>query len=345
LNGEGVTHHTSAESTGMSARRLSKIQALDGVHQGSFSRDGTRLVIMDQNYVEVIEVAGGRPLSRIAVADAIFLTAKFSPDAQSVAAAYRTRERSGRTSIKATLWDAASGREKITMPAVDEDWRRSVDLSFSPDGRLLASNLDGIARLWETATGKEVRRFVPESGPQDQQAERALLSPDGKWLAAYFISLNERAYHVVHVWNLQSGQQQQFESQIYLDWQFSADSRRLALTATVDKGKTTERSVAAVWDVATGTQVKVIEPPREWRAVYTVALSPDAKLLAIGGYKKFGIFSIESGELLLSETHHRAGLFQDSELPSQLSDIEFSPDGKLLLTGGNDTTVKLWRIQ
>jgi len=343
LNGERLTNHTSAE---MSVMKLTKIQTLEGVHQGSFSRDGTRLALMDQNYVEVMEVASGRKLSRIAVPDAIFLVAKFSPDAQSVATAYRVGRNNGQTSIKATLWDAMSGREKITLAAVDQDWRRNVDLSFSPDGSLLASNLGGIARLWVTATGKEVRRFhfVPETGLQDQQAERVLLSPDGKWLAVYFISLGEPAYKVVHLWNLESSQHQQFKSEIYLDWQFSADSRLLALTAIVDKGKLTEGSVAEIRDVASGKQVKVIEPPREWRGVYTVAFSPDAKLLAIGGYKKFGVFSTETGELLGSETHHRAGFFQDSELPSQLSDIEFSPDGKLLLTGGNDITVKLWRI-
>ncbi len=341
LNGERLPNRTSAGSIVVSNMKLKKIQAIDGVHKGSFSRDGTRLALMDQNYTDVMEVASGRKLSRIVAPDGIFLGAKFSPDAQSLATAYRV----GQTSIKATLWDATSGREKITLPVIDNDWRRRVDdLSFSPDGRLLASNLGGIARLWEVATGKEVRRFVPETGPQDQQAERALLSPDGKWFAVYYISPNERAHKMVHLWNLETDQHQQFESQIYLDWQFSADSRLLALTATVDKGKRIERSVGEIWDVATARRLKVIELPREWRGAYTVAFSPDAKFLAIGGYKKFGIFSIESGELLVSETHHHGRFFQDSALPNEVNDIEFSPDGKLLLTGGNDITVKLWRI-
>ncbi len=344
LNGERLTGDAAAGSTVVSAMKLTKIQTIEGVYKGSFSRDGTRLALMSQNSVDVTEVAGGRKLSRIVLLNEILLAAEFSPDAQTLATAYRIEKKPGHTPIKATLWNMTTGREKLTLPVVDDDWRRTVDLSFSPDGRLLASNLGGVARLMEVATGKEVRRFVPETGPPDQQAERALLSPDGKWLAAYFISPADRAYKTVHLWNLENGHEQQFESEIYLDWQFSADSRLLAFTAIVDKGKTTEGSVAEIRDVATGKQLRVIEPPREWRGVYTVAFSPDAKLLAIGGFKKFGIFAIDSGELLASETHHRAGFFQDSELPSQLSDVEFSPDGKLLLTGGNDAAIKLWRI-
>lgn len=168
------------------------------------------------------------------------------------------------------------------------------DLSFSPDGRLLASNLGGIARLWEVTTDKEVRRFVPETEPQVQQAERALLSPDGKWLAAYFISPNERAPISLKARFILTGNSQRIRG-------FSRSKR------SSNKGKSTERSVGEIWDVVMGKRVKAIELPREWRGVYTVAFSPDATLLAIGGYKKFGIFSIESGELLVSETHHHAG--------------------------------------
>ena len=64
-----------------------------------------------RNYVDVIEVARGRKLSRIDVPNAILLAARFSPDGQSLATAYRIRMNGGQSMIKATVWDAASGRE------------------------------------------------------------------------------------------------------------------------------------------------------------------------------------------------------------------------------------------
>ena len=132
---------------------------------------------------------------------------------------------------------------------------------------------------------------------------------------------------------------------VYRDWRFSNDSKFLVVTALLDKGKPTERSAAEIWNVATGKRVKAIEVPKDMRGAYTVAFSPDSTLLAIGGFKRFGVFSVENGELLVTELHHQSGFLEDSELPNQLNHIEFSPDGKMLLTSGDDDSVKLWRLE
>ena len=206
------------------------------------------------------------------------------------------------------------------------------------------SNVGGIARLWEVATGKESRRFIPANQAPGDEAERALLSPDGRLLAAYFVSRSKRDYGIVYLWSLISGDQKEIKTEIYLDWRFSDDSRFLALTAIADRGKPAERSLAEIWDSGTGKLLKTVDVPPEWRGAYSVAFSPDSKLLAIGGYKKFGIFSVDTGRLLAFATHHRGSFLQDSEMPNQLNHVEFSPDGKMLLTAGNDNNVKLWRI-
>ena len=313
--------------------KLTRAETFKDVHKGFFSPDGKRVALMDRTFVDIIETATTRKLFRLEPKDATLLGVGFSPDERSISIAYRID-----SSIKVGIWNVASRKEKVTLPVNDDDWRRDVDdLSFTPDGRLLASNIGGIARLWNVDTGKEERQFPAPKELGGAEAERALLSPNGETLAVYFS-------HAVVIWNLNTGQSRVLRTELYRDWRFSSDSKLLVLTALSQKGGPTEHSATEIWNVTTGQRDKVIEVPREWRGAYTVAFAADSKLLAIGGFRRFGVFSVERGELLVSETHHRSGFFEDSELPGQLNRVEFSPDGKMLLTSGDDKTVQLWRL-
>jgi len=321
--------------------KLSKLQTFKDVHRGVFSPDGKRIALLSRSFVDIVETVTARKMFRLERSDATLLGVSFSPDERSIATAYRI-EGSTHTPLKVSIWQVASRQEQLTLPVNDDDWRRPVyDLSFSPDGRVLASSVGGIARLWNADTGTEERRFPPPKELAGAEAERVLLSPDGETLAVYFSSA---AAHGVVLWNLTTGESRVLPVELYRDWRFSSDSKLLVLSVLSQKGQPTEHAAAEIWKAVTGEREKVIEVPRDWRGAYTVSLSPDSTLLAIGGFKKFGLFSVQNGELLVTETHHRSKFLEDSELPSQINRVEFSPDGKMLLSSGDDQTVQLWRL-
>ena len=197
--------------------------------------------------------------------------------------------------------------------------------------------------MWKTSDGGELRRFLPPDDKPGLNSERALLSPDGISLAVYFKGENP-AVDIIRIWNLSNQKQMHLASHIYSDWEFSTDSKLLAVTAITRKGQADERSAVEIWDVNNGQHIRTIEVPKDWRGGFAVAFSPDSTMIAIGGYKKFGIFTTQTGVLLVESQHTRSGFFEDSQMVNELSDLEFSPDGKLLLTSGNEGSVMLWRL-
>lgn len=324
--------------------KLAKLQTYDNAHKGTFSPNGKLLALLGRGYADIIEIASNRRLIRIAPGNAVILGVKFSPDGRLLATAYRFSENINRAEFKVTMWDVSSGKEKLNLPVAEDEWQRVVDdLSFSSDGLLLASNLGGIARLWNVADGTEARRFPPPADNKNLQSERVLLSPNGQRLAVYFKS-DEPSVELVRVWNLSNEKQTELQTNVYLDWAFSPNSNLLILTAIKNKGRSDEHSAAEIWDTGSGLQKIVIEVPSQWRGAYAVAFSPDDSAVAIGGYKRFGIFSAQTGDLLLEEQHARSRFFEDNEQIYQLSDVEFSPDRKILLTGNNGGTIKLWQF-
>jgi WD40 repeat protein len=94
--------------------------------------------------------------------------AVFSPDGKRLAAC-------GTRGIR--IWDLASRESPVTWPS-DSDF--GYCLAFSPNGKRLAmGGAEGLAELWDTATGQKVQSFKGHFGPVNALA----FSPDGTRLA------------------------------------------------------------------------------------------------------------------------------------------------------------------
>lgn len=126
----------------------------------------------------------------------------------------------------------------------------AIALALSPDGRLLAANVDSGLSLWETMTGRLLFRF-----PGKIYDDFLTFSPDGRWLASATVQLRNQGD--VKIWNPATGELHK-TIPMASEWArgptFSPDSRVLTV-ATSTAGKPLHyREVTGVLTVATSIQ-------------------------------------------------------------------------------------------
>src|SRR5262249_54399146 len=142
------------------------------------SDDGTVRVWDTKTGAETLRLRGQRSWLCWGVA--------FSPDGSRLACGVGRR--------MAKVWDAATGRELVTLEGHGVTGGVATT-AFSPDGtRLAAANGDGRVDVWETATG---RSLLTARGGR-RWGYGVAFSPDGKRFAA-------GADDTVKLWDLGSG--------------------------------------------------------------------------------------------------------------------------------------------
>ena len=221
-----------------------------------------------------------------------------------------------------TLWDAATGQVIRTFPG---HTRGVFRLAFSPDGKLLASSsTDGTVRLWDVAAGAPLHTL------QDHRTGGLggiAFSPDGKTLAA-----GGDGGPAIRLWDVATGKSArtlEFDAGVLGgNVAFRPDGRILA-SAAVD-GTTT------LWDVATGSPLRVLMDRHNLDGVRTLAFSPDGKTLAST------VLSRQAINFWDVATGHLVGVIQGHTQP--ITSIAFSPDRVYLASASYDRTVRLWDL-
>ena len=193
---------------------------------------------------------------------------------------------------------------KISLTARTED---IYCVAFSPDGNTLAVAIKDEIHLWDLATGVKKAPFLGHS----ESVTTIAFSPDGTMLAS--VGSDKR----LKVWNVATARPKKnlsdYASGIrYLI--FSPDGKTLY---TAGSG----HSIRA-WNIATGFANYAIYPD----SVYCIALSPDGKTLAGGGFQGLHLWDAATGTYKAELGGHVQGI----------RSIAFSPDGTKIASGNLD---------
>jgi WD40 repeat protein len=230
------------------------------------------------------------------------------------------------------LWDVQSGQELFPIKGHEQG---TPVVRFSPDGRLLANTgLDGLTRLWEVTSGREMRTLGPllTAGPFELPA--SAFHPEGNLLVTMAGQTVQPWTWKGMLWDLRSGEGQSIVAGEYVLRCpcFSADGQLLAWIAN--------DTWVSLWDVVAGRRVPDLKGPRS--SVRMLRFAPDRPVLAL---------ALEDATVELWDVGNPGNSLRDAR-PRQLfrlaghtravGHVAFSPDGRRLATGSEDGTVKLW---
>ncbi|MEX2556634.1 MAG: TIR domain-containing protein [Actinomycetota bacterium] len=236
-----------------------------------------------------------------------------------------------RSSATISLWDAGAGRRLVVIHSASQ----VRDVAFSPDGRLLAVvesskgfGQGAVVRLIETKTGRQVAIFESNAG----YITNAEFTPDGRRL----IVPGTDGLHILDGATGRHLQEVRLRAPVELDATpgvLSRDGRRIVMPGSIMMGEGPHARILGrlvVFDIATGREVAVLKTPGHVGAA--IDLSPDGQRIVTGG-GVVRLWDASSGKQLRIIDQTREDIVQD---------VEFSPDGKELLTAAADGTLASW---
>lgn len=230
-----------------------------------------------------------------------------------------TRLISGDSSGTIKLWDVESKRTLLTIPHKRYSFLANVAVRDVPElagVTLFAGYSNGTVKIW--FTGLEMR--TQTLATPCKKLFNMAVSPDGKQVA---VSGEEKTVWIIDILTGRTVSQLESSELMITDIAFSPNGKRVAAGDQDFK--------ARIWDIATEECIAAFN---HFDRVGAVAFSPDGKFLASTTWHG----DILVWDLATSEKLHEKRNAHETKITS----IQYSDDGKQILTGSEDHLIKEW---
>jgi len=309
---DGKTLTFSAGKGGLSFWEIAtgaQVRALEGpagrVYSVAFSPDGQTLVSGSTDGLSLWDTVSGAALKSTSAYGEGLTDIALSSNGISLVTASKNGE--------VVLWDASTRQRTRAFNSAEQTPKC---VAVSPNGRLISSGFeDGSIRIWDAESGAEIRTL---NGHTSDVVDIAF-SPDNTLLAS---ASDDKT---IILWSVADGQKQHTlsgknEGKI-VNISFSSDGTQLLSSSSEGEIK--------LWDVFAGNAIYVLaEFPFDNRSVF----SPDGKVFASADLIAIKIWNAANGQQIHEWSTERAEM------------LAFSPDGRILVSGGSDGSLNLWNV-
>lgn len=245
------------------------------------------------------------------------------------------------TTTQVTLYDVASGRKSQTLKVGSMQYVRSADraasLAFSADGAWVAVRNESLMKIWDVATGRELKSFAPPRLADQSDAtllffaSNFLFSPDRRLLS---LVSEANKISLIDAGSTTTLRTLAGHDGAIVALSFSADSKLLA-TSGID-------SQIKIWETETGREIKSLTGSA--MPIGDLAFSPDGKSLSLAGLQAVSSWELATG-----------GVRRGVALPADYADhrqsgitprgCQLSRDGRFVIAGSTtQSAAKVWEV-
>jgi RNA polymerase sigma factor (sigma-70 family) len=233
--------------------------------------------------------------------------------------------------LEALDWRTGRVVKEVRIPHERNSW----NLALTPE-RARAAGINAALKpaVWDTASGKEL--CVLEGA--NRSWSTPAFSPDGQTVYAGEWSGQVRA------WDARTGKERPAfdkERRFTFTLVVSPDGRRLAAADHPQVAGGSRREIT-MWELPQGREAHRLLPPTAAGQAWGLAFSRNGTRLAAVGGDQHRLGAQTGGFLAVWNAHTGEQQFARTGLAADLRAVAFSPDGRMLVTGGNDGAVRLW---